>query len=172
MAKQAGKIIGGRHPGGQPTGQALSDVRKGACAVDLEQRAARRPEHGRRAFADVTIALVERFKTQQRVEVVVEDFGGKILLMREPAQPGDTFKVNAMLDSPKRFLHAPALMVERAELNGGPEVRDELVQYRVNPSSYREIVRTTTTRILPAQPRVYKACGLKLRGLGREARRR
>jgi hypothetical protein len=29
MTKQAGKIIGGWHPGGQPTGQALSDVRKG-----------------------------------------------------------------------------------------------------------------------------------------------
>jgi len=83
-------------------GQALSDVRKGACAVDLGQRSASRPEHGWRAFADVTIALVERFKTRQRVEVVVEDFGGKILLMREPAQPGDTFKVNAMLGARDR----------------------------------------------------------------------
>ena len=52
----------------------------------------------------------------------------------------------------------------RAQL-GGMEVSDELVQYRVNPSSYREIFRMTTIRILPAQPRVYKARALKLRGL-------
>ena len=103
MTKQASKLIERRDPVGQPTGQTLADMRKGACAVDLEQRAAaRRLEHAQRAFADVAIALVERVKTQQRAEVVVEDFGRKILLMREPAQPGDTFKVNAMLDSPKQ----------------------------------------------------------------------
>ena len=46
------------------------------------------------------------------------------------------------------------------------QVRDELAQYRDNPSSYREIVRMTTRRILPAQTRVYKDLRLKLRGLG------
>jgi len=102
MTKQANKIIERRDPVGQPAGQALSNMRKGSCAVDLEQRVARRLEHGRYFFADVTITLVERFEAQQRVEVVAKDFGGKVLLMREPAQPRDTFKINAMLDSPKQ----------------------------------------------------------------------
>jgi hypothetical protein len=45
------------------------------------------------------------------------------------------------------------------------KVADEPAQYRDNPSSYREIVRITTFRILPAQPRVYKPLRLKLIGL-------
>ena len=48
------------------------------------------------------------------------------------------------------------------------KVADEPAQYRDNPSSYREIVRITTFRILPAQPRVYKPLRLKLIGLGHE----
>lgn len=77
MTKQTSKIIAKRDPVRQPTGQALPDMRNGARAVDLEPRAAWRLEHGRRRFADVAIALVERFKTQQRVEAVVDGFGGK-----------------------------------------------------------------------------------------------
>src|SRR5258708_31808456 len=46
------------------------------------------------------------------------------------------------------------------------KVADEPAQYRDNPSSYCEIVRITTFRILPAQPRVYKPPRLKLIGLG------
>jgi hypothetical protein len=46
------------------------------------------------------------------------------------------------------------------------KVADEPAQYRDNPSSYCQIVRITTFRILPAQPRVYKPLRLKLIGLG------
>jgi hypothetical protein len=45
------------------------------------------------------------------------------------------------------------------------KVADEPAQYRDNPSSYREILRITTFRVLPAQPRVYKPLRLKLIGL-------
>jgi hypothetical protein len=45
------------------------------------------------------------------------------------------------------------------------QVGDELGQDRDNPSSYCEILRMTTDRILPPQPLVYKGRRLKLRGL-------
>ncbi len=55
----------------------------------------------------------------------------------------------------------PSLLLLDAQFKTG----DELSQYRDNPSSYREILRTTTTAILPAQPCVCKDSRAKLIGL-------
>lgn len=107
----------------QPPRQTLLNVGEGACAVDFEQRAAWRAEHGRRGFADLSISSAERLHARQRVKVVAQDFGAQVLLMLEPAQPANSLQIEAMLDPLERFLNSPPLMVQGGELGGRLGVR-------------------------------------------------
>lgn len=121
MTKQASQIIDGRRNAiAQPARQALPDVGKCARAVDLEQRVGGRTDQGGRVFADLSVALTECFHAQQRTEIVAEDLRGEILLMRQPAQSGDGFKRQSMLDPFERFLNSPPLVVQGGEVRSGP----------------------------------------------------
>lgn len=128
LMKQAGQIIdAGQNVGAQPAWQALSDGSASARAVELVESSGGRAQHVRRSGINVPLALTKRIQAQQRCKVVSKNLGSQVLLMRVPTQPSDGFDVQTMLDPFKRFLNAPALVVERGEIIGRPGVGIEQI---------------------------------------------
>jgi hypothetical protein len=61
----------------------------------------------------------QRRRCEHALQVVGEDLGSEVLLERQVRQAGGRFQSQSVLDAFEGFLHAPALMIERAELRRG-----------------------------------------------------
>jgi hypothetical protein len=146
VTKQATQIFSRRRCTlAQPARQTLPDMGEGTRVVNLEQRTAGRTEGSRHVFADLPVSFGERLQAQHRVEVVAQNLGGQVLLMREPAQSGDSLQIKAMLDSFKRFLYSPALMVEVAKQLAGKRTESNKVVIKTRTLPFGATWRTRRT---------------------------
>ena len=95
---------------------------------------------------------------QHREEAVEVNLNGGPVAAEKPADPCGKVQLAAPAEMP-RIDNMTCTQFRRMK------VADEPAQYRNNPSSYRDIARTTAFMILPAQPVFYKPLRLQLIGL-------
>ncbi|CAE6871728.1 hypothetical protein R69746_08479 [Paraburkholderia aspalathi] len=81
----------------QPARQALADMGKCAGTVDLDQSTGRHRHDGGRVIGNVPVEFVCRGVAEHGIEVVAQHFCSEILLMGQPAQTGNGFEREAML---------------------------------------------------------------------------